>query len=404
MLWASDARGDLIHRVDILSSIRPAMRHTLPLSTAMRQSAAMKFSELVEHLGQMDCSSLTVNPSCDPIVSGLASIDEATPGSLSYIEGSKFANWLKTTEASVVILPQHPTLQQTATDRNIAWISSAEPKLLFAQAVTLFYQPLPLEAGIHPTAVIDPTVELGEQVSIGAYAVIRAGTKIGNGVAIHPHVVIYPEVQIGDRTILHANCTIHERTRIGADCVIHSGAVIGSEGFGFVPSATGWVKLEQSGITVLEDQVEVGCNSTIDRPAVGETRIGYNSKLDNLVHVGHNCQIGPNCVLAAQVGMAGGSKTGNWVILGGQVGVANQTEIGDKVQAGAKAGLHGTIAANSIMMGSPASPYKTFLKASAIYNRLPEMHQTLRQLQQQVEALQQQVERLQVEESEGMKG
>lgn len=364
----------------------------------MRESAAMKFSELVEHLGTKHCSSLAVNPTCDPVLLSLAAIDEATPGSLSYIEGRKFANCLQMTKASAVILPQNAALQQTATDRNIAWMSSAEPKLLFAQAVTLFYQPLPLEAGIHPTAVIDPTAELGEQVSIGAYAVIRASAKIGDSVVIHPHVVIYPDVKIGDRTVLHANCTIHERSQIGADCVIHSGAVVGSEGFGFVPSATGWVKLEQSGITVLEDRVEVGCNSTIDRPAVGETRIGYNSKLDNLVHVGHNCQIGPNCILAAQVGMAGGSKTGNWVILGGQVGVANQTEIGDKVQAGAKAGLHGTIAPNSIMMGSPASAYKTFLKASAIYNRLPEMHQTLRQLQQQVEALQQQIEGLQQEE------
>jgi UDP-3-O-[3-hydroxymyristoyl] glucosamine N-acyltransferase len=154
------------------------------------------------------------------------------------------------------------------------------------------------------------------------------------------------------------------------------------------------VKLEQSGVTVLEDRVEVGCNATVDRPAVGETRIGAGSKLDNLVHVGHNCHIGPNCVLAAQVGMAGGGKTGNWVILGGQVGVANQVEIGDRVQAGAKAGLHGKIAPGSIMMGNPASPYRTFLKASAIYNRLPEMHQSLRQLQQQMAELQRQIQAL----------
>jgi UDP-3-O-[3-hydroxymyristoyl] glucosamine N-acyltransferase len=353
----------------------------------------MKFSELIQRLDITDHHSLQIAPACDPQLMGLAAVDEAQAGTLSYIEGAKFANQIHRTAASALILPLDPALQQIATERHIAWISSAEPKLLFAHAVRLFYQPLALEAGIHPTAIIHPTAQIGEAVSIGAYAVIQADVKIGNHVSIHPQVVIYPQVQIGDGTLLHAGCVVHERTQIGADCVIHSGAVIGAEGFGFVPSATGWVKLEQAGITVLEDRVEVGCNSTVDRPAVGETRIGYNSKLDNLVHVGHNCQIGPNCVLAAQVGMAGGGKTGSWVILGGQVGVANQTEIGDKVQAGGRAALHGKVAAGSIMMGPPlSSPYKTFLKASAVYNRLPEMHQSLRQLQQQVEQLQQQIE------------
>lgn len=352
----------------------------------------MKFSELVETLGVVDHSLQQAD--FDPVLTGLAAIEEASSGSLSYIEGSKFAGQIHKTGASAVILPSDEKLQQAATSRGIAWISVAEPKLLFAQAVTLFYQPLPLEAGIHPTAVIDPTAQLGKDVTIGAYAVIRAGVRLGDGVCIHPQVVIYPEVQIGNRTLIHSGAAIHERSQIGADCVIHSGAVIGAEGFGFVPSAAGWVKLEQSGVTVLEDRVEVGCNATVDRPAVGETRIGYNSKLDNLVHVGHNCQIGPNCILAAQVGMAGGGKTGSWVILGGQVGVANQADIGDRVQAGAKAGLHGTIAPGTVMMGNPASPYRTFLKASAIYDRLPDMHQSLRQLQQQMAALQQQIQEL----------
>lgn len=366
----------------------------------------MKFSQLVQslsfdHAGLIQHSSLSDSPDCDPALNSLAAIEAAPSGSLSYIEGSKFASAIQTTQASAVILPPQDRLQQIATDRQIAWIASPEPKLLFAYAVRLFYEPLPPEPGIHPTAVIDPTAELGENVAIGAYAVIRASVKLGDGVVVHPQVVIYPAAQIGDRTILHAGCVIHERTQMGSDCVIHSGAVIGAEGFGFVPASSGWVKLEQSGVTVLEDGVEVGCNATIDRPAVGETRIGYNSKLDNLVHVGHNCQIGPHCILAAQVGMAGGGKTGSWVILGGQVGVANQADIGDRVQAGAKAGLHGTIAPGSIMMGNPASPYKTFLKASAIYNRLPDMHQTLRQLQQQVEDLQQQIQGLQKQVDSG---
>lgn len=352
----------------------------------------MKFSELLQTLGTHTHHSLTAHPDLDPEITGVAAVKTALPGTLSYIEGGKFANEITRTAASVLILPNDATLQARAIDRHIAWISVAEPKLLFTQILPLFYQPYRPVAGIDPTAILDPSVEMGEGVSIGAYVVIQAGVKLGNGVCIHPHVVIYPEVQIGDRSILHASCVIHERTQIGSDCVIHSGAVIGSEGFGFVPTATGWIKMEQSGVTILEDWVEVGCNATIDRPAVGETRIGYNSKLDNLVHVGHNGQTGENCIMAAQVGLAGGVQVGNWVILGGQVGVANQTQIGDRVQAGAKAGLHGTIEPGSIVMGSPASPYKTFLKSSAIYNRLPEMHQSLRQLQQQLAQLQSQIQ------------
>ncbi len=361
----------------------------------------MKFSELLHQLERQDehQHSLLADPHCDPDLLSLAAIDQAQPGALSYIEGRKFASQIQQTKASAVILPIDAQLQQQASQRQIAWISSAEPKLLFAKVVRHFYQPFRPTPGIHPTAIIDSTATLGQNVSIGAYCVIQANVRLGDEVCLHPQVVIYPDVTIGQRSLLHSGAVIHERTQIGADCVIHSGAVIGAEGFGFVPSATGWVKLEQSGVAVLEDRVEVGCNATVDRPAVGETRIGAGSKLDNLVHVGHNCQISPNCILAAQVGMAGGAKTGSWVILGGQTGVANQTEIGARVQAGAKAGLHGKIAPGSIMMGNPASPYRTFLKASAIYNRLPDMQQSLRQLQQRMDELQQQIQALEASHS-----
>jgi UDP-3-O-[3-hydroxymyristoyl] glucosamine N-acyltransferase len=290
------------------------------------------------------------------------------------------------TAASALILPLDEALQAQATERGIAWIGASEPRLLFAKAIALFYKPFPPAPEIHPTAVIHPSAEVGKDVYIGPHVVIQAGVKIGDEVCIHPNVVIYPEVQIGDGTVLHANCTIHERTRIGADCVIHSGAVIGSEGFGFVPTPTGWFKMEQSGCTVLEDGVEVGCNTTIDRPAVGETRVARNTKIDNLVQIGHGCQIGQNCALAAQVGMAGGVKVGNRVILAGQVGIANQAKIGDGAIASAKAGIHNDVEPGAIVSGSPAVPHKLFLKASAIYNRLPEMYQTLKQLQRHLEA------------------
>jgi UDP-3-O-[3-hydroxymyristoyl] glucosamine N-acyltransferase len=344
----------------------------------------MKFSDLAQKLDPTAVNSLSCHPAIDPDIEGIAAIDTAPSGTLSYVDGGKFASQINTTEASALILPNNEALQAQAIERGIAWIVSTNPRLLFAQAITLFYQPFRPAAQIHPTAVIDPSVQLGSDVSIGAHVVIQAGVTIGSGVCIHPNVVIYPNVQIGDRTILHANCVIQERSQIGTDCVIHTCAVIGSEGFGFVPVPTGWVKMEQSGYAVLEDGVEVGCNSAIDRPSVGETRVGRHTKIDNLVQIGHGCRIGEACAIAAQVGMAGGVTIGDRVILGGQVGVANQAKVGNGVTAGAKAGIHSNVAPGTVVVGMPAVPHKIFLKASAIYTRLPEMYQTLKQIQKRL--------------------
>jgi UDP-3-O-[3-hydroxymyristoyl] glucosamine N-acyltransferase len=345
----------------------------------------MKFSQLVEKLGA-SASSLSSHADLNPEITGVAAIDAApAAANLSYIEGAKFAAQVETTAAIALILPMDAALQDQAIARQIAWISTPAPRLLFAQAIVQFYQPFRPAAAIHPTAVIDPSAQIGADVAIGAHVVIQAGASIGNGVCIHPNAVIYPGVTIGDRTTLHANCVIHERSQIGADCVIHCGAVIGSEGFGFVPIPEGWFKMEQSGVVVLEDGVEVGCNSTVDRPAVGETRLGRNTKLDNLVQIGHGSQLGKNCALAAQSGLAGGAELGDRVILGGQVGVANQSKVGDGVQAGAQAGIHSTVEAGAVLLGTPAISYSLFLKAAAVFSRLPEMHKTLRQLQRQIE-------------------
>ena len=342
----------------------------------------IQFSELIIKLGSaVQASSLDTHSHLNPTLTGLAPIDSATPGTISYIEGDKFTKLVSSTAASALVLPMNEPIHTQAIDRGIVWLAASEPRLLFAQVIKLFYQPFRLPTGIHPSAIVAPGVELGEDVSIGAHVVIQAGVKIGNRAIVHPNVVIYPDVQIGDRTVLHANCTIHERVRLGADCVIHSGATIGAEGFGFVPTATGWFKMEQAGYTVLEDGVEIGCNSTVDRPAVGETRIGKNTKLDNLVHVGHGCQIGANCALAAQVGLAGGVKVGNGVLLAGQVGVANQVTIGDRAIASSKTGIHRNVEPGEIVSGYPAVSHKLWLKTAAIVNRLPEMYQFFKQSQ-----------------------
>jgi UDP-3-O-[3-hydroxymyristoyl] glucosamine N-acyltransferase len=339
----------------------------------------MKLSDIAQRL-QSDITYLAN----DPDIQGVAAIDEATAKTLSYIEGEKFAYQITTTQATALILPMDEVLQAAASDRNLAWISVPNPRLAFAQAIALFYQPFRPSPGIHPTAVIDSSADLGKDVAIGAHVVIQAGVSLGDGVCIHPNVVIYPEVTVGDRTQLHANCVIHERTQIGSDCVIHSGAAIGSEGFGFVPTKEGWYKMEQSGRVVLEDGVEIGCNSAVDRPAVGETRIKRHTKLDNLVHVAHGCQIGEACAMAAQVGLAGGVTVGNRVILAGQVGIANQVKIGDGAIATAQTGVHRDVEPGAIVSGYPAIPNKLWLKISAIYNRLPEMYQGIRELRRQL--------------------
>ncbi|MEH2061790.1 MAG: UDP-3-O-(3-hydroxymyristoyl)glucosamine N-acyltransferase [Nostoc sp.] len=345
----------------------------------------MKFSEILRQFGDAATNhSLTSNPDHDLEITGVAAVDEATNGTLSYVEGTKFGSFVSKTNATALILPQDEKLQMLAQERGIVWIETPNPRLLFAKAIALFYQPYRPVPEIHPSAVIHSTAKVGSDVYIGPHAVIQQGVEIGNGAIIHPNVVIYPDAKIGDRTTLHANCTIHERTRIGADCVIHSGAVIGAEGFGFVPTRTGWFKMEQSGYTVLEDGVEVGCNTAIDRPAVGETRIGSNTVIDNLVQIGHGCQIGAGCAIAAQAGMAGAVKLGNRVILAGQVGIANQAKMGDGAIASAQAGIHNDVAPGEIVSGTPALPHKLYLKASAVYSRLPDMYQSLKQLQRKL--------------------
>lgn len=346
----------------------------------------MKFSDIAEKIGLTEASSLIDSPEQDPEIAAVAAVDKAVAGELSYIEGSKFAPAVVTTHASALILPQDSTLQAQASERGIAWVSVADPRLGFARAIGLFYQPYQPEPQIHPSAVLGEQVTYGDGVYIGANVVIHAGVILGNQVCIHANAVVYPGVRIGDNTILHANCVIHERAQIGSHCVIHSGAVIGSEGFGFVPTQAGWEKMQQSGITVLEDGVEIGCNSTVDRPAVGETRIRRGTKLDNLVHIAHGCEVGEGTVMAAQVGMAGGVTIGNGVILAGQVGIANQAKIGDGAIATAKAGIHNDIEPGAIVTGIPAIPHKLFLKATAVYNRLPEMYKTLQKLQKQMTA------------------
>ncbi|NJK29022.1 MAG: UDP-3-O-(3-hydroxymyristoyl)glucosamine N-acyltransferase [Acaryochloris sp. RU_4_1] len=346
----------------------------------------MKLSELIAQLGIAPAVTSLSSPNPhDPDLVGVAAIDQATPGMLSFVEGAPGVAHIDHTQASTLILPWDQDLQARALARGITWIASDQPRYLFARAIACFYQPWQLPPTQHPSVVIDPSVVVGTGVGIGAHVVIQGGVSLGNKVQIHPNVVIYPQVTIGDRTILHANCVIHERTVIGADCVIHSGAVIGAEGFGFVPVADhGWYGMPQSGRTVLEDQVVVGCNTTIDRPAVGETRIGKGTKIDNLVQIGHGCQLGEDSLLCAQVGLAGATRIGKRVILAGQVGVSGQVELGDRTVVAAQSGVHQSLPADAQVAGYPAINHRRWLRAMALVKQLPQLWQRVKALEQQV--------------------
>jgi UDP-3-O-[3-hydroxymyristoyl] glucosamine N-acyltransferase len=345
----------------------------------------MRFSSLLTQLACVESGSPR-HLAGDPELAGAEAVDRAGPGELSFLEpGHALAASLRDCRAGALLIPargeEAEALQRLASERGIAWVALGDPRLGFAEALEQLY-PRPRPApGQHPSAVVDPSARLGAAVSIGAHVVVGAGAVLGDDCVLHPGAVLYGDVELGEGCEVHAGAVLHPGSRLGRGCVVHSNAVIASEGFGFVPTAAGWRKMPQTGRVVLEDGVEVGCGSTIDRPAVGETRIGAGTKIDNLVHVGHGVVTGRGCALAAQVGIAGGAVLGDGVILAGQVGVANRARIGDRAIASSKSGIHGEVAAGEVVSGYPAIPNRLWLRCSAAFSKLPEMARTLRQLQ-----------------------
>ncbi|MEO1144558.1 MAG: UDP-3-O-(3-hydroxymyristoyl)glucosamine N-acyltransferase [Cyanobacteria bacterium J06638_22] len=356
----------------------------------------MKFSEIVQQLGAVNSSSLDAYPDRDPDIAGMSAIEQPVVGTLSYIESRKYKRFVDDTIARGLILPMDAEMQERAAARGLVWIGSRNPRLAFAEAIALFYKPFQPEPGIHPTAIVHPSAKLGRDVSVGAYAVIQADAVIGDEVCIHPLVVIYPDAEIGDRTVLHSHCVIHERTRIGRGCVIHSGAAIGAEGFGFVPRGDGtWFKMEQSGYTILEDEVEIGCSTAVDRPAVGETRIKARTKLDNFVQIGHDVKVGADCIFPAQIAMAGGAKVEDQVVLGARTILSNRVVVGKRARATMASVIISDVEPGHVVSGHPAMPHQPWLRSSVLVQRLPEMQQTMKQMQKQIETLQAELAALQ---------
>ena len=328
----------------------------------------MKLSQLSKNLrAQLE------NGSPDTEITGVAGIEEATAGQVTFVANPKYASAAKTTRASAVIVSENfPAV-------SVALLRSKNPYLTFARAIEIFYQPPRYAPGTHPTAVVHPSARIGEKAHIGPYVVIDENVSIGDNAVLLPHVVIYRDVTIGSNFFAHAHAVVREGCRLGDHVVLQNGAVIGADGFGFAKDDAGlWHKIVQSGPAVLEDEVEVQANACVDRASVGETRVGRGARIDNLVQVGHGSRVGENTLLCAQAGLAGSTDVGKNVILAGQVGVAGHCKIGDGAIATAQSGIPSDVPAGAVVSGYPAIDNKLWLRCSAVFNRLPELMKAVR--------------------------
>ena len=316
-------------------------------------------------------------------ITGIATIETAQTGDLTFLSNARYKRALASTRASAVIL-------RDLTDRppKLAAVVSPNPYLTFAQALPLFHQPVAHPPGIHPLAVIAPTARIGVNVSIGPFSVISDHVSIADNVTILSHTSIYPEAQIGEGSFIHSHCVIRERCRLGRRVILQNGAIIGSDGFGYAKDSRGaWQKIPQTGNTIIEDDVEIGAGTTVDRATLGSTVIGKGTKIDNLVQVGHSTSVGEDTLLCAQVGLAGSTRVGNQVILGGQVGAAGHLKIGDRVVATAQSGIPNSIPDDQVVSGYPAIENRLWLKSSSVFAQLPGLQRQLRRAEQRIDVL-----------------
>ncbi len=336
------------------------------MQAGVRYNRGMQLQQLAELLG----AELQGNPAIE--ITGVAGIEQAVPGQVTFVSNPKYAALARTTSASAVLVePDFPAI-------SAATLRLKNPYLAFARTIEVFYQPPRYPPGIHPTAVIAASAKIGPNAHVGAYVVIGEEVEIGADCILHPHVTIYPHVIAGDQLTVHAHASIREFCRLGDNVLVQNGAVIGADGFGFARDGARWHKIPQSGPTVIEDDVEIQANACVDRASIGETRIRRGAKIDNLVQVGHGSTVGEHTLLCAQVGLAGSTTVGNNVMLAGQVGVAGHCTIGDGAVATAQSGIPNDVAAGKIVSGYPAIDNRQWLRSVAMFQRLPELLRRLR--------------------------
>jgi UDP-3-O-[3-hydroxymyristoyl] glucosamine N-acyltransferase len=338
----------------------------------------MKLSELASLTGaQVEAEANEIE------IIGAAGLDEARDGHVTFLANPRYTPRVNTTQATAIYLG--PDVQ---TERQIPILRVKDPYLAYTRALRIFYPEPVVEPFIDPSAVIHPSARIANNVAIGPCVVIGKNVEIDEDVVIYPNATIYDDVQIGRGSVIHSGVAIRERTVIGQRVVIHNNSVVGCDGFGYAKDEERrWLKIPQAGRVVIEDDVEIGAATTIDRASVGESRIGRGSKLDNLVQIGHSCTIGEDTLLCAQVGLAGSSHIGNRVILAGQAGVAGHLTIGDDVVLTAKSATSHDIPPGKVISGIPAFDNRDWLRATAAYRRLGDMARTVRDLEKRIKEL-----------------
>ncbi len=342
----------------------------------MIYSPGLRLAELAERLG------CRLEGDGEIEITHVARITEAGPGELTFLSNPKYASALPGTRASAVILADGVESAPCAVLR------AHDPYVAFANAMAQFSPDAIPAPGVSEHALVAPDATLAAGVSIGPFAYVGRGARIGARTTIHPHVTIGPGVEIGEDCILHPHVSIRERCRLGSRVILQDGVVIGGDGYGFAPRGDGtYQKIPQVSIVVLEDDVEIGANSTVDRPAVGETRIHAGAKIDNLVQIGHGAEIGRNVLLVAQVGISGSTTIGDGSVLGGQVGAAGHIRIGKGVRVTAQSGIPNSVPDGAFVSGYPAIDNRDWLKASIVFKRLPELRRTVADLERRLAEL-----------------
>ena len=317
-------------------------------------------------------------------VNTFAKIEEGKEGALSFLSNPKYVHYIYDTKSTIVLINEDVELTQPVSTTLIRVKNAYES---VARLLQLYEQMKPRKQGIDPLAFVAPSAKIGQEVYIGAFACVGEGAVIGDGCQIYPHTVIGDGVTLGEKCLVYPNVTIYQSCRIGNRVTLHAGAVIGADGFGFAPNQEGYEKIPQIGIVVIEDDVEIGANTCIDRSTMGQTVIRRGVKLDNLIQVAHNCEVGENTVMSAQVGMAGSTKIGSWCMVGGQAGFAGHIHVADKTFVGAQCGVIGDTKGDEKLVGSPAMDPKEFFKSMAVFRRLPDMYRELNALRKELDRL-----------------
>lgn len=317
-------------------------------------------------------------------VNTFAKIEEGKAGAISFLSNPKYIHYIYDTESSIVLIDNSMELDKPVKATLIRVDNAYE---CVAKLLQLYESAKPKKKGIDPLASVSPSATVGNDVYIGAFACIGDGATIGDGTQIYPHAVVGDGVTVGSGCIIYPNVTIYQGCQLGNNVVVHAGAVIGADGFGFAPNTECYDKIPQIGIVTIEDNVEIGANTCIDRSTMGSTVIRKGVKLDNLIQVAHNVEIGENTVMSAQVGIAGSTKVGAWCMFGGQVGLAGHIHIGDKTFLGAQSGVPGNIKGNQTLIGTPPMEPKAYFKSQAIFRKLPELYKEINELKKQVDEL-----------------